>query len=158
MQKCSHITGAVNVLRPFSNVMNMRDVCLQHHSPLDKVKQSATKADFTIHSRKDEKEVRIFNTESIFQDRKVTALRKLEWWKYLQELNVNIHFCSLSKVNEKAVHWTRTLVTMSQCTPPTFSSSVLPSLFNGQGCWVGGRTEKYKIQGNLCPIFFQGWT
>ena len=65
MQKCSHITGAVNVLKPFSNVMNMRDVCLQHHSPLDKVKQSATKADFTIHSRKDEKEVRIFNTESI---------------------------------------------------------------------------------------------
>ena len=65
MQKCSHITGAVNVLRPFSNVMNMRDVCLQHHSPLDKVKQSATEADFTIHGRKDEKEVRIFNTESI---------------------------------------------------------------------------------------------
>ena len=93
-----------------------------------------------------------------FQDRKVTDLRKLECWKYIQELNVNIHFCSLSKVNEKAVHWMRTLVTMSQCTPPTFSSSVLPSLFNGQGCWVGGRIGKYKIQGNLCPIFFQGWT
>ena len=65
MQKCSHITGAVNVLRPFSNSMNMRDVCLQHHPPLDKVKQSATKTDFTIHGRKDEKEVRIFNTESM---------------------------------------------------------------------------------------------
>ena len=39
MQKCSHITRAVNVLRPFSNGMNMRDVCLQHHPPLDKVKQ-----------------------------------------------------------------------------------------------------------------------
>ena len=160
MQKCSHITGAVNVLGPFSNVMNMRDVCLQHHSPLDKVKQSATKADFTIHGQKRWKGGSYFqHCHWInFQDRKVTALRKLEWWKYLQELNVNIHFYSLSKVNEKAVHWTRTLVTMSQCTPPTFSSSVLPSLFNGQGCWVGGRTEKYKIQGNLCPIFFQGWT
>ena len=34
-QKCSHITVAVNVLRPFSNGMNMRGVCLQNHPPLD---------------------------------------------------------------------------------------------------------------------------
>ena len=35
MQKCSHITVAVNVLRPISNGMNMRGVCLQNHPPLD---------------------------------------------------------------------------------------------------------------------------
>ena len=63
---------------PFSNGMNLRDVWFQHHLPLDKVKQSAMKVDFTNHGRKDEKEERIFNTESISKI-EVTALRKLEW-------------------------------------------------------------------------------
>lgn len=60
MQKCSHIEGAVNVLRPFANGLNMRDVCLEHHPPLDKSKQSTTKPDFIIEGRKDEKQVCIF--------------------------------------------------------------------------------------------------
>ena len=57
MHKCSHIEGAVNVLRPFANGMSMGDVCFQHHPPLDKSKQSTMKADFIIQGRKDEKEV-----------------------------------------------------------------------------------------------------
>ena len=58
-QKCSHIKGAVKVLRPSANGMSMRDICFQHHPPLDKSKQSTTKADFIIQGRKDEKEVYI---------------------------------------------------------------------------------------------------
>ena len=44
---------------------------------------------------------------------------------------------------------------MSQCTPPTFSSSVLPSLFNGQGCWVGGRKKRTKYRGTYAQFFFR---
>ena len=90
---------------PFLNGMNMRDFCLQNHPPLDKVKQSATKADFTIHGRKAKKVVRIFNTESISNIEKSQPYGNLNGGNIIQELNVNINFCSLSKVNEeKAVH------------------------------------------------------
>ena len=62
VKKCSHIPG-VNELRPFSNGMNMRDLCQFYHPPIDRPKflgssQSAdAKADFILVGKKEEKEV-----------------------------------------------------------------------------------------------------
>lgn len=153
MQKCSHIEGAINVLRPFANGLSMRDVCLQHHPPLDKTKQSATKTDFVIHGRKDEKEVGISTT---FSFDFVCFVRFGENAIFRTQTGLQVsRFLTLSSW-KKVVLWTRTLVNMSRSTKPTlFPILPCPTLYWPGTLRVGGIVKFGYVQGNLCPIFFR---
>ena len=64
-KKCSYIEGkAQAIYKWFEHARHLS----QHHPPLDKSKQSTTKADFNIHDRKDGKEVCISLFPSNFQN------------------------------------------------------------------------------------------